>query len=440
MKTVTSLLVISSLCFGTSLSEPINTSLVVYNANRALVHETREVSLQKKDTFIIYDNVANSIDADSVNVKLPTSVKLISQQYRYDQLSLHKLLEANVNKEVKIKISDHKQQKVTLLSTSGLVQDKRGEVFSVKAQDIIFDNLPSTLFSKPSLVWNVNVARNSSGMMSLDYLISNISFTSNYTLNIEKNSADLTGWMSVKNNSGKSFKDVSLSFLAGDVNFANKSTPRVYKAMAVMAESDSVAVQEQSFSGYHHYKLPFKVDLSDHQTTQVKFLSLEGVKIKRSYIANLQNPLYFRGEQQSSAIQQISFKAPKQPLPSGTMRIYGKLDSESVLLGESHINHTPKNKSVDLSIGKEFDLKVTQTLMQRDEQKHSLYAKLLYTLTNASKEKKTLTLHVPFEKSATSKVTSQEKYSYTKGNLVTFIIELKPNTTKQFKVEFQRKR
>ncbi|MBD3797279.1 MAG: hypothetical protein IE887_05990 [Campylobacterales bacterium] len=147
-------------------------------------------------------------------------------------------------------------------------------------------------------------------------------------------------------------------------------------------------MQEQSFSGYHHYKVPFKVDLSDQQTTQVKFLSLDGLKVKRSYIANVQNPLYFRGEQQSSVTQQISFKAPKQPLPSGTTRVYGKLDGESVLLGKSHISHTPKNAQVDLSIGKAFDLKVTQTLLQRDEQKHSVYAKLLYTLTNTSEEKK----------------------------------------------------
>lgn len=440
MKTVTSFLALSSLCFGASLSEPINTSLVVYNANRALVHETRKVTLEKKDRTIIYDNIANSIDSDSVNIKLPTGVKLISQQYRYDQLNLYKLLKFNINKEVKIKNSDHKQQKVTLLSTGGLVQDKKGEVFFVKVQDIIFDAIPATLFAKPSLVWSVNVAKNNSGIMELDYLVSNISFRSNYTLKIEKDSADLTGWMSVQNNSGKSFKDVFLSFLAGDVNFANKPTPRLYKAMAVMDKRNAVAVREQSFWGYHHYKLPFKVDLSDHQTTQVKFLSLDGVKIKYSYIANLQNPLYLRGQQQSGVIQHISFKVPKQPLPSGIIRVYGKLDGETVLLGESQINHTPKNAQVNLNIGKEFDLKATQTLLQRDNQKHFLYAKLLYTLTNASKEKKTIILHIPFEKSATSKVTSQEKYSYTKGNLVTFIIKLKPNATKQFTVEFQRRR
>ncbi|MBD3797280.1 MAG: hypothetical protein IE887_05995 [Campylobacterales bacterium] len=235
MKTLSSLLVLSSLCFGASLSEPINTSLVVYNANRALVHETREVSLHKKDTFIIYDNVANTIDADSLNVKLPTGVKLISQQYRYDQLNLHKLLKANLNKKVKVKITDRKQQKVTLLSTGGLVKGERGEVFSVNVQDIIFDDAPSSLFAKPSLIYKVDVAKDSSGIMELNYLISSISFTSNYTLNIEKNSADLTGWMSVKNNSGKNFKNTSLSFLAGDVNFANKPTPRAYKAMAMMA-------------------------------------------------------------------------------------------------------------------------------------------------------------------------------------------------------------
>ena len=94
-----------SSAFSSSLGTQIKeNSLVVYNGNLGLVHEKRSLTLNPKDKTILYDDVASSINTDSVNVKLPTSVKLYSQQYRFDKLTQAKLLDAHIGKKVEVKI------------------------------------------------------------------------------------------------------------------------------------------------------------------------------------------------------------------------------------------------------------------------------------------------------------------------------------------------
>ncbi|QOP40550.1 DUF4139 domain-containing protein [Sulfurimonas marina] len=442
MKTLTSLLLLSSLGFGATLStEPTNSSLVVYNSNRALVHEARDLKLNRNDTLIVYDNVANSINTDSVNIKLPKGVTLYSQQYRYDQLSLRKMLDAHIAKEVTFKTDKDKTKKATLLSVEGsraLVKTKQNQIIPVKVENIIFKDIPKTLITKPSLVWNVKSSKNIKAPLELEYLISNISLTSNYILNIHKSAVDLSGWLSVNNRSGKAFHDTSLSFIAGDVNFVNKPQPVRYKTLAA-AEMDT-SVQHQSFEGYHHYNVPFKVDLANNEKTQIKFLSLENMKFHKEYVARLFNPLHLKGETKHDVIQHVVVQELNQPLPKGTVRVYSKLKGQSILLGESSISHTPKNTQIDLAIGKEFDIKVLQTLIERQERKHLLSAKIKYAVTNSSDKQKTVIIRVPFSKDKRAKVFSREKYSYTKGNFVTFTLTVQANTTKTFTAEFERKK
>lgn len=46
-------------------------------------------------------------------------------------------------------------------------------------------------------------------------------------------------------------------------------------------------------------------------------------------------------------------------------------------------------------------------------------------------------LFVAFNENADSKVNTKEKYAFAKGNLVTFSVEVKANSSKSFKVNFQ---
>ena len=173
-KILPSLLISLGLFAETAMVEKMQESaLVIYNANKALVHEKRTLHVLPQTTQIVYSGVASTIEPDSVDVSFPKGITLYLQQYRYDKLNLYSLLEAYLNKEVLLKQDNNTTIKTTLLSTGGRVvlQTQDGHIITANAHDLVFDDSPKTLTNKPSLVWNVKVDREIQQEMSIDYLI-----------------------------------------------------------------------------------------------------------------------------------------------------------------------------------------------------------------------------------------------------------------------------
>jgi len=393
---------ISTLLLVSSANSTIlENSLIVYNGNVGLVHESKNISIKNSDTTITYEDVASTIETDSVNVKLPASVKLLySQQYRFDKLTLTKLLHAHIDKSIQVRIlKDAKNFKTidaTLLSNNGnssLVKTTQGSIISVNSRDIIFKTIPSEFLTKPSLVWNIKASTNLNTKMEIDYLIKKITWSSDYILNLDENSANLSGWITIDNRSGKKFSDTSLYVLAGEINRASKPTYR-REAMYAKAMTDSAPVSQEAHEGYHFYTIPFKVNLANNEKTQIKFTDKKSLKFSRKYSVRLHNPLYLRGEIKSDVTQYIKLKGLDIPLPKGVVRTYSKLRDTSILLGETNIKHTPKDTDIELKLGKNFDLKVTQSVLKRDDSQRYYIADINYTLKNSSDKSKTVELKI----------------------------------------------
>ncbi len=437
----TSLLLLSSSLFSSTLStNPTSSSLIVYNGGIGLVHEEKKLSIKKGDKQIVYKGVASSIETDSVNVVLPKSVTLYSQQYRFDKLTMFKLLDAHIGKKVKVK-----NQEVQLLSHNGsnaLVKDAKSEIISVHSKDIIFKTIPESLITKPSLVWNIDAKKSIDAKMDIDYLISNLSWKSDYILNLHGNKANLTGWITINNRSGKAYKDTNLHVLAGDINRVKKTEPRPsYRYKQVMSVMDSAPeVTHKAYEGYHFYTIPFKVNLANNEKTQIKFITQNDIEIKRRYSATTSNPLYLHSKKKHSVTQFIDIKKLPLPLPKGIVRTYSKLNSSNILLGESSISHTPKNTPINLTLGKNFDIKVKETTQKRSDSKKYLSSTILYTLKNTSDKKKTLELLIPFNKNDTSTIETSKKYKFKQGNKLSFKIILDANKTEVFQISFRSKR
>ncbi|WP_455757587.1 DUF4139 domain-containing protein [Sulfurimonas sp.] len=453
MKTL-SLTIISSILLTSNLiatkleQNPISNSLVIYNSNVGLVHESRELKLNKNDNEIIYEGVASTINTDSVNLNLPDSISLFSQQYRFDKLTQKKLLDAHIGKRINVKIKDSadkfKTIKATLLSndgTSSIVKTKNKNIITVDSKNIIFKTIPNELITKPSLVWNVASTKNIDSKLDIDYLISAINWKSNYILNIKNDKADISGWITIDNRSGKAFKDTMLHVLAGDINRAQepRMNYKTVRAMSMMAEA-SPDVQHQAHEGYHFYSIPFKVNLANNEKTQIKFITEDNISIKRKYTSTMSYPNSLRGERKHDVSQYVTLSGFEYPLPKGIVRTYSKLQDTNILLGETYIQHTAKDTPISLKLGKNFDIKVTETMIKKDDRKWSLESEVKYSVKNSSKETKTVKILVPFNKNEGSNIKTKEKYTFTKGNFVTFNIIIKPQTTKEFKVTFKSKK
>ena len=423
-----------------------NNSLIIYNSNIGLVHESRALELNKNETQIIYEDVASSINTDSVNVSLPNTVSLFSQQYRYDRLTQNKLLNAHIGKKINVKIlqdtKNFKTISATLLSNDGssCIVKYRSQIIIVESKNIIFSSIPSELITKPSLVWNVQTSKHIDTQMSIDYLINQITWKSNYILNINEDTANLSGWITIDNRSGKAFSNTNLHVLAGEINRA-RATRENYKVMRSMAkmQSDSPQVTHQAHEGYHFYTIPFKVNLANNEKTQIKFITQDNIDIKRKYTVTMNNPNYFSGEVKHDVTQHIKIKGLDKPLPKGIVRTYSSLKNTTILLGESNIVHTPKDTPISLRLGKNFDIKVKETLLQRDKGNWNLDTDVQYAIKNASDETKTVAVLVPFTNNDGDKVSSKQKYTMTKGNLVTFNIKIKAQSTKKFNVSYRTK-
>ena len=439
-------LYIGSSLFGASLSSEVkNNSLIVYNSNIALVHEERDLEIKKDDTTIVYEDVAQNINTDSVNVSLPNAITINSQHYRYDKLTLEKLLKAHIGKKVDVRLLRNRNEfkiiTATLLSfnhTSALVRTLDYKIISVKTSGIEFDTIPKELITKPSLVWNVDVQKDVHTQMQLDYLVSDIRFKSDYVLNVDGNSSTLSGWITIQNNSGKSFQDTKLSLLAGDINRVHTRATKLYKSLRTMSAAPKV--KEHSLEGYHLYTIPFKVNLANKERTQIKFLDKNNLRVQRNYRAQMNNPLHLQREKEHTVKQSFLLDALDVPLPKGTIRVYTKLDKQTILLGEQRLSHTASNTPLSITTGENFDLKVTESVITRDDTKESFNVDILYTLYNSSDTNKSLNLLVPFNRQESSKVTSDVAHTFVKGNLLNFLVKIPAKQTENFKVHYESKK
>jgi len=445
---IISLFTSTLLTAGTISQTPIDPSLVVYNGNLGLVHENRKMQLDRGKQAIIYNDVASSVVTDSVNVTFPKGVTLYSQQYRFDQINAQKLALAHLGKNVKFYIktgSDLMYKSGTLLSTSSqaVIKTSQNEIYTVPTSALIFSDIPKELITKPSLVWNINAPKKSASTLSMDYLVNNITWNSNYVLNLGKDHADLVGWISINNRSGKAFNNTKLIVLAGDINRATRPVNRRYMAKAAMAEMDgATAVQELSHEGYHLYQIPFKVNLANNEKTQLKFLDITKIPVTRKYESRAANPFYFQGEQKHSVTQYLEIKSLEKALPKGTIRTYSKEKKTTLLLGESSINHTPKHEKVKVTLGKNFDLLAKSKMISNSSDRYYNDTKVSYELTNRSKKSKTVELLVPFMKrgNGQSSVNTSQKYSWKNGNMLSFKVALKADSKESFEVHFRAKK
>jgi hypothetical protein len=412
------------------------TSLTIYNSDLALVKDSKEFELNKRDTDFSYDDIPHSLVLDSVKVILPKDVILESQTYKQNNLTQHNIANSFIDKSVKYKNSHVKILAVDNANT--IVENSKSEVFTVNTSELIFPTLPTNIFSKPALVFKIKTQKTQKANIGFEYLVKNINFTTDYILDIQGDKANLTAWADIQNNSSKSFKDVNLNLVAGDINrVKNSDRPESYK---VMSTRSNAAVIQQDTQSYHLYKIPFKVDINSHEKIRVKLLTFKDIELSNEYTATAFNPLYLMGERTSMVERSASLKPLASALPTGVVRAYTQHESTPLLLGETKIYNTPKSKPFSIKLGKDFDTRVVQKIISRNDDKYNFNAFVAYTIFNNSDKDKIINLDVPFNKEATSAISSKLKYRFTKGNLATFTLKVKANSQRSFNVNFKSKR
>jgi hypothetical protein len=365
-----------------TLADQKAVAVTVYNSNIALVRDVRQLRLPTGTVDLRFMDIAAKVNPATVHivsVTAPKELTVLEQNYEYDLLNPAKLLDKYVGKEVTL-VRLHTENnstreepvKATLLANNeGPVWRVGNEIVTGMGADrLVFPDLPENLYSKPTLVWLLDNRQGGEQSVEASYLTSEMNWNADYVLTVvaDQKNADLNGWVTVVNHSGTRFRNAQLQLVAGEVHRVQPPV-EVYARMAKAVPAPPAAPQfaQEAISEYHLYTLERRTNLQQNETKQISLLTSTGIHIEKVFEVDGQS-YYYQNPQRPGA----PFKDPVQvhlkfrnsqdnslgqPLPAGTVRVYqGDSKGRVQFIGEDHIDHTPKDETLDLHTGNAFDV------------------------------------------------------------------------------------
>ena len=380
--------------------------LTIYNQSLSLIREERSLNIGKGISRVVIPDIPATIDGTSLHFLSLTdasAVRVLEQNYQYDLVNQGKLLEKYIGKEVEfVRVNEESKKEYTvkgrLLSSGyqvqpqfgvsspsysyvgGMVAEMNGKIEINPAGRLVLPSLPEGLIFKPQLEWLVSNSKPGEHKSEISYLASALSWNANYVALLDKNdvSLDLTGWVTLTNNSGTSFHNAGLKLVAGDVNMVREQFNRNAGMMksTMMADEASSQFKQTELFEYKLYTLQRRTDVNNNETKQVELVSGKNVASKKVFIYDgldnqwryWSNNYDYRsqgnfGQQSNPKVGvYVTFKNDEKsglglPLPKGKVRVYKRDDDgKEQFIGEDEIDHTPKDEELRLYLGNAFDI------------------------------------------------------------------------------------
>jgi hypothetical protein len=388
-------------------------ALTIYNQNFFVARERFSLDLKPGINRVEYAGIAAHLEPDSVILRDPAgrALQILEQNYRNDPISQELLLSLYEGKNIDFVIGQNGEKFQTVsgkIVRSGYVSSSTyapGYPQPAYAQPIIevngvlrfglpgqplFPALTGDSILKPTLTWLLETNNPGKFDAELSYVSGGMSWQADYNLvvadppsgqtNGKTDVLDLVGWITMRNQSGKSFDHARIKLLAGDVSKIQEGSiaNRLYaaKSMAVEVDAAAAVVREKSFDEFHLYTLQRPTTLHDQETKQVEFVRATGIRAQRIYAydgANLAQYGYYSPDQvrqdanygtQSNGKVGVmeEFKNSDAnhlgiPLPKGKLRFYrSDTDGHLEFVGENTIDHTPKDETIRVYTGNAFDV------------------------------------------------------------------------------------
>jgi hypothetical protein len=360
-------------------------AVTVYNVNLALVRETRSLKIDRAGVAgLRFMDVPSAINPKTVHLKsltAPSSLSVLEQNYEYDLISPEKLLEKYLGKEVEV--VEQAQDLTTRTSKATLLSLNGGPVYRIgdrivlnQTGKVTLPSVPADLVARPTLTWTLRSDTPGAHEVEASYLTDGMNWSADYVAvaDAEDKSVDFTGWVTIENRSGATYRDATLKLVAGDVRRVTPQAAPEYGGMRAEIKSMAMAppqFAEESFFEYHLYTLERPTTIKDNQTKQISLLQATGVPmVKRLLLAG--QPTWYRNRYGSISKDEkvqvvLEIKNTKEarlgiPLPKGIVRVYKKDRSGAEqFVGEDAVDHTPKDETVKLKVGEAFDLVADRT-------------------------------------------------------------------------------
>ena len=389
-------------------------ALTIYNQNFAVVRETVPLSLTAGVNRLTFTDITSHLEPDSVILRDPAGLRtlqVLEQNYRADPISEGLLLNRYEGQTIDFQVTHGDKTEIVKgkIVRSGYVThanaysygqnyyqgqmayanggagqpliEVNGRLQFVLPGLPLFPALSDDSILKPTLDWTVQTDRAGPLTAELAYITEGMTWKADYNLVSPEvgNALDMVGWVTMDNQSGKTFDNARIKLMAGDVN---KVQPQSYGGFGgggggYSGGSGQAAVTEKAFDEYHLYTLQRPATLRDRETKQVEFVHAQGIASSVLYVydGTALDPSQYNysdwqarsaaayGTQSNTKVtifRQIVNSAKNGmgiPLPKGRVRFYRRdADGHLEFIGENTIDHTPKDETLRVYTGNAFDL------------------------------------------------------------------------------------
>ncbi len=274
--------------------------LTIYNQNFAVVRVLIPLDLKAGENHIQFTDTTAFLEPDSVILRDPTgarALQILEQNYRADPVSQQLLLSLYEGKTIDFLVQrgDHTETVQGKIIRSGYVppqpyspygypypgnqpgmQQAIIEVDGKLRFDLpgipLFPTLTDDTILKPTLNWVLMTDKPGQVNAEFSYVTGQMDWNADYNLVApeEGDRLDMVGWVTIHNQTGKTFDSARIKLMAGNVN---KIQPRFADSFAIngrMAIGGAMGgipgqVTEKPFEEYHLYELHRPTTLHDQE-------------------------------------------------------------------------------------------------------------------------------------------------------------------------------
>lgn len=409
-----------------TLADQKEVAVTIYNENLALIKDQRKLPLKRGASALAFRDVSAKMRAETAllrSLSSPGSLSVVEQNFNFDLLTPQKLLEKYVGRNVNIirtnpaTGAETTESAQVLSANNGVVLKIGDRIETGLPGRIIYPDVPANLRDRPTLVMALDNNGAQQQDVELSYLTGGLSWKADYVveLNAADDKLDISGWVTLGNTSGTTYRNAKLQLVAGDVHqvlqrveITGSAVKRLDAPQAMMAKK---AMAEESLFEYHLYTLDRPTTIAENQTKQVALLTASGVPARKELLLTGSDYYYQSsygdlGQKMKIGVF-VEFDNKEashlgMPLPKGVVRVYKKDGAGNAqFIGEDSVDHTPKNEKVRLKLGEAFD--VTADKKQTDFKKLAGTGKYNYVfesayelvLKNAKKEAVVVTVQEP---------------------------------------------
>ena len=484
------LLLFLGLAASAMAQEATGPALTVYNQDFAVVRQSIPLQLKAGSNEVTTNEITAHVEPDSVVLRDPQgkTLQVLEQNYRNDPISQELLLSLYEGKTIDFLAGTDKDGNKVIVQgkivRSGYVPHfqayaRYGQQYQYQQQAMayggsgqpiievngklqfllpgqpLFPALADDTILKPTLGWIIQSDKGGNSTAELSYITDGMTWHADYNV-IAPTTGDLldvVGWVTLDNQSGKTFTNARIKLMAGDVN--KILTPQMRAEFAMNAGVGGgviggLPVTEKAFDEYRLYTLERPTTLRDRESKQVEFIRATGVKSQRIYVYDgmkidpqyrnwpmeniRQNATY--GTQSNTKVWVMQeFKNAKEnnlgmPLPMGRVRFYRRDDDGRLeFTGESNIDHTPANETVRLYTGNAFDVVGERRQTHFRVNTNENWADESFEIKVRNHKKEAVTVHVVEHMFRwTNWVISQnaDKFTQKDAQTIEFVIDLPP--------------